>query len=83
MRHRLAIALALATTASAQEIRLTSGLVLERAGRSGRTPVIHDLVTDVIDAAAVVSSVLPIAYEAPSFDSEPALDTRSHASTGV
>ena len=57
--------------------------VLETITEDSESVVIHDLVTDVIDAAAVVSSVLPIAYEAPSFDSEPALDTRSHASTGV
>ncbi|MCP3989466.1 MAG: chemotaxis protein CheA [Actinomycetia bacterium] len=57
--------------------------VLETITDDSESVVIHDLVTDVIDAAAVVASVLPIAYEEPSFDSEPIPDTRSQASIGV
>ena len=56
--------------------------VLETITDDSESVVIHDLVTDVIDPAAVVSSVLPISYEPIPEYEEPALD-RSPASTGV
>ena len=40
--------------------------VLETISDETESVVIHDLVTDVIDAAAVVSSVLPITYDPSS-----------------
>ncbi len=59
--------------------------VFETVSDESESVVIQDHVTDVIDAAAVVSSVLPISYEPlPTYDNDvPADDDFSIARTGV
>lgn len=56
--------------------------VLETINDESESVVIHNMVTDVIDAAAVVASVLPISYQPPP-PPDPADNTAGPVSIGV